>query len=308
MPDTNTTTEETRNAAELAEAARKEAVNKLPTTVKVMVDGKEEEVSVEKLKEHFQKESSADAKFRKAATMREEASRELVGAQRQKEALALLRKAQGGDAEAIKALPQYEDIFGFTEAHAKMTLKLIDEKTRHEEPGDPAPVAGPPAFEDLPDRAQKAIVKIEQQGAAERNSQAKNFILENLDKEKGLGYIFMGEVGKKRRNLLGDFALGVLRAETQQRGGYSAEALKAAMMRTKQYAEDLGLLGSQEDEPVPGALPGLPRAPASLSHSDLRQAAQPPKQIAADKAMNAEDYAANVEKRLAHLMMGSNKE
>lgn len=307
MPDPN---EDPKNATELVDAATAEAAKQPPKTVPVVVDGQEQEVSLEKLKEHYQKEASADAKFRKAAAMREEANQGIAGAQRQKEALELLRKAQGGDVEAVKALPQYEDVFGFTEEHAKMTLKLMDEKTRRGESGESesAGPAEPPAFEDLPDRVQNAIVKIEQQEADAKNSQAKNFVLDQLDKEKDLGYILIGEGGKKRRNLLGDYALGVLRAETQQRGGYSAEVLKVAMMRTKQYAEDLGLLGSEEAETVPGTIPGLPRAPASLSHSDLRRASEPPKQIVADKALDAEDYAQNVEKRLAHLLMGSNKE
>ncbi len=268
---------------------------------KVIVSGEEREVTLAELKERYQKETAADEKFQKASGAVKEA-------ERLREMSVVLKKAQAGDVAAIRRLPEFEEL-GLTGEQAEEVITMLDQQqreARRQEAGgnDKTPLS---EFEDMPERVRKSIERQEAQDQQVTIDKVRDNLTNALDNDADLSMILRGKGSEGRKKRLGDYALGVLRAEVRKTGRYTPEAFKRAIAETHAYAKDLGLLDFPEDDSVPGSALGLSRAPASMSSRGLRKAGERPERIPVDEALNTETYAKNVVDRLHYDRMGRNE-
>lgn len=270
------------------------------------LNGTDVKVPLSKLREHAQKHMAGEDLLKKHSDLKKDAEK---GRYYQK-MVDTMKEARGRNPEAIRALAKFPEL-DMTVEKAEQLIEAIQyeaqgghavENSEEEQQGEPTELDVLKAElaevkKVLSDTKGKMVAK----DTAETENALRQKIAQELDSHKEMGDILRGRPKAKKR--LVEYALASLKIEARQTGRYTPDGIQRALMKTQEYAGDLGLLGAEDNSTVPG-FPGLSRSPASPNSSILRRASEPPRRIGKEKALNTEDYAQNVADRLAYHMLG----
>ena len=284
------------NAAEVIQEA--EAGD--PSTHTIKVDGEEKEVTLEELKTMAQRGASADERFKSAEALRKLTEADTADATKHKQMMETVQKANhpGPDqAAALRTLARDHPEFGISAEDAELVIRRIAEQEAEavKKKGNAAAEVGPPTFEEMPQRVQDAVVEKEADKRAANLTVVRENLQAALDSDDVLATIMVGKRKESRTKRLLDHAMTILSQKVTETGRYTLDSVRAAVEDTRSFAEDIGLL--DRDTSVPGSPLGLSRAPTATFGKNLKPGEAPP-QISPKDALNTNDYADNVLRRL----------
>jgi hypothetical protein len=295
--DGTTEVAESTEAAEAAETVQTEEQTQAqdpqdaPKTWTVKsVNGKDMIMTEEELINNARKAAAADEVMRNNA-----AERKALDAE--KKMWDDLAAAQAGDLNALKRLPSYPKL-NVSQEHVSNVIAELEQAQKGTDVSDPnaaTPVQRPAELEDLPDEVQQTV----RDAQRAKDEKVLADIYKQVESSVTGDKILKTVTNDKRKKHLANYTMGVVQRIAQESGTFNQAMIQQAVQETRQHAEDIGLLIDEADS-ASGVFPALGRSSDSLSASAMARASEPPKRIPVEQALNTDDYAANVLRRMQY--------
>jgi len=275
-----------------------------PGDIKTLnVDGSQKTFTEDEITTAAQKWFAGDDRLKKAAEEKRHVEQLQEEGYKTKQMAADIAAAQQGDTNAILRLPQYEQLGITQEAAVAVVQRMKEMKAtggKDEEPTVEQYLSQ--EMEEL--KSEVETLRTEKQEQEQKVKMQKLFVNtgKQLEQDPIVGYL--SKENPKAFNHLSGVALKALIRMTNQEGRpYNADTLKSATVEARQYAEELGIVQSQDNSIPTGnsaSLPGLGHSPLALSASNIARRKEAPKPT--ENVLDTGDYAKNINERLLYEM------